>query len=127
MLHLQYLDPQTPLVVRRRHFYLGPEMFCGRQIPGTLIASRWAVHHRDPQAALMGSQRWGQLCIVSDLAFPKVNRQICLLRDCRTALGIAITTGEHGSSLVPAGPCAQWFLCSHVTGALCEGRKHTLS
>lgn len=31
VLHLQYLDPQTPPVVRRWHFYLGHEMICGRQ------------------------------------------------------------------------------------------------
>lgn len=96
VLHLPYLDPQTPPVVRRWHFYLDPQMICGRQKllepPLPVGGQRIAV---TPQAAPMGSQLGGQPGTVSDLVFPKANGQICLLRGCRTATRIAITTGEH--------------------------------
>lgn len=128
VLHLQHLGPQTPPAIRRWHFYLGHDLW-KTKIPGAPIASRWAVHCPDTS---FPQPRWGasygrQPCTLSDLVFPKANGQLCLHRDCRTAVEIAIAAGEDGSFLLRAGPCAQCFLHSHVNGEVCEGRRHTQS
>lgn len=124
MLHLQYLDPQTPPVVRRWHFYIGHEMICGRQRfldpPSPMAGHCIALTPPQPR---WGPSLGGQPGTVRRLVFPKVSGQLCPLRDCRTAMEIAITTGEHGSCLVPEGPWAQWVSRSHVSGAVCGGEK----
>jgi len=118
VLHLQCLDSRTPPVARWWHFYLGPEGICGRQNSlEPLIASRWAARRRDRPQPRRGAS-WGDSHVLSLLLYFQNPRGSCA---CRTAAEAAVTAGEHGPSPVPT----QWFLHSHVNGAVCEGKKHT--
>lgn len=126
VLHLQYLVPQSPPVIRWWHFDLNHASIWGDKNSWSLISSHWAEQGCDSLTAPMGNQPRGQphICsrgTVSDLPFPEVRGQLCLHRD-QDCNGNC-----HYYFLFPAGPWAQWFSCSHVSGTVYEERKHTLS
>lgn len=123
MVHLQYLDPQTPHVIRWWHFDLNNEIIWGDKNSWSPISSYRAGQGCVSPISPMGSQPRGQACVssrgtMSDLLFPKVHGQLCPRRDqnCNGSCNYCF--------LVPTGPWAQSFLCSHINGAVYKERKH---